>query len=68
MQQIIDHLDEVSVEELQAALNDLSEAIGADENVMPPTIDAVKAYATMDEIMAVFEEYYGSYQGTISLA
>jgi len=29
---------------------------------MPYVIDAVKAYATMGEIMGVFEEHYGSYQ------
>jgi len=29
---------------------------------MPYTIDAVKTYASMGEIMQVFENHYGSYQ------
>jgi methylmalonyl-CoA mutase N-terminal domain/subunit len=35
---------------------------------MPAIIDAVKAYATMGEIMTVFEAEYGSYQETVSPA
>jgi methylmalonyl-CoA mutase N-terminal domain/subunit len=35
---------------------------------MPPIIDAVKVYATMGEIMGVFQDHYGSYQETVSLA
>ncbi|MFD1587440.1 methylmalonyl-CoA mutase family protein [Halorientalis brevis] len=50
------------------ALESVREAIANDENVMPSIIAAVKAYATMGEIMAVFEEYYGSYQETVGLA
>jgi methylmalonyl-CoA mutase N-terminal domain/subunit len=57
--------DDEAVEE---ALDALDEAITADENVMDPIIDAVKAYATMGEIMAVFEAQYGAYQETIGLA
>jgi methylmalonyl-CoA mutase N-terminal domain/subunit len=57
--------DDEAVEE---ALDALDEAITADENVMDPIIDAVKAYATMGEIMAVFEAQYGVYQETIGLA
>jgi methylmalonyl-CoA mutase N-terminal domain/subunit len=53
---------------VDAALDDISEAIEADENVMPPIIDAVKAYATMGEIMEVFEDHYGAHQETVSLA
>ena len=57
--------DDEAVEEV---LDALDEAIAADENVMDPIIDAVKAYATMGEIMAVFEAQYGAYQETIGLA
>jgi methylmalonyl-CoA mutase N-terminal domain/subunit len=53
---------------VEAALDDLQDAIDADENVMPAIIDAVKAYATMGEIMNVFEAEYGSYQETVSIA
>jgi methylmalonyl-CoA mutase N-terminal domain/subunit len=49
-------------EEVQRTLDALAEAIEADKNVMPPIIDAVKAYATMGEIMTVFEEHYGAYK------
>jgi methylmalonyl-CoA mutase N-terminal domain/subunit len=35
---------------------------------MPYIVDAVKAYATMGEIMNLFERQYGSYQESIGLA
>ncbi|WP_435126764.1 acyl-CoA mutase large subunit family protein [Halobaculum sp. D14] len=57
--------DDDAVREALAALDD---AIDADENVMPAVIDAVKAYATMGEIMDVFEARYGSYREKIGLA
>jgi methylmalonyl-CoA mutase N-terminal domain/subunit len=50
------------------ALAALDEAITGDENVMPYIVDAVKAYATMGEIMNLFERHYGSYQESIGLA
>ncbi len=49
-------------EEVTAKLAALEESLKADENVIPPTIEAVKTYATMGEIMAVFEEHYGAYK------
>jgi len=52
-------------EAVEAALAAVEEAIEHDENVMPAIVDAVKAYATMGEIMSVFEERYGSYQETV---
>jgi len=30
--------------------------------------EAVKAYATMGEIMAVFEDHHGAYQETVGMA
>jgi len=45
----------------------LREASEAGENVMPAVVDAVKAYATMGEIMAVFEAQYGRYRETVGL-
>jgi methylmalonyl-CoA mutase N-terminal domain/subunit len=53
---------------VEAALSAVGEAIEGEDNVMPPIIDAVKAYATMGEIMAVFEDHYGAYQETVGLA
>ena len=68
----LDRLAEVKAgrddEAVEARLAALDEAVRADENVMPPIIDAVKAYATMGEIMAVFEDNYGSYQETVRVA
>jgi methylmalonyl-CoA mutase N-terminal domain/subunit len=52
---------------VEAALDALQEVVAADENVMPALVDAVKAYATMGEIMQVFEAEYGQYRETISL-
>jgi methylmalonyl-CoA mutase N-terminal domain/subunit len=68
----LDRLAEVKAERddaaVQESLEAIDEAIENDENVMPPIIDAVKAYATMGEIMGVFEDHYGSYQETVGLA
>ncbi|XVH30796.1 methylmalonyl-CoA mutase family protein [Haloferacaceae archaeon DSL9] len=55
-------------ERVRAALDELRAAIENDENVMPALVDAVKVYVTMGEIMAVFEEIYGSYREPIGLA
>ncbi|WP_330632993.1 acyl-CoA mutase large subunit family protein [Halocatena halophila] len=49
---------------VKASLTALAETIEAGDNVMPAIIDAVKVYATMGEIMSVFEDEYGSYQET----
>jgi len=53
---------------VEAALDDLRGAIETDENTIPYIIDAVKAYATMGEIMGVFEAEYGSFQETLGVA
>ncbi len=50
---------------VEAALTSLEEAIESGENTMPAILEAVKAYATMGEIMAVFEAEHGSYQETV---
>ena len=65
-------LEEVKAERddeaVEAALATLDDAIEADDNVMPAIVDAVKAYASMGEIMSLFEDHYGSYQETVSVA
>jgi methylmalonyl-CoA mutase N-terminal domain/subunit len=53
---------------VEAALDELRDVVADGGNVMPVVIDAVKAYATMGEIMAVFEAEYGSYQETANVA
>ncbi|MFA9417443.1 methylmalonyl-CoA mutase [Natrinema sp. HArc-T2] len=53
-------------EAVDATLEALSDAITSDENVMPYIVDAVKAYATMGEIMQVFQDHHGAYREEIS--
>ncbi|GAB3676461.1 acyl-CoA mutase large subunit family protein [Halopiger thermotolerans] len=67
--------DERDDEAVDAALSALADAIaddggegGRDENVMPYIVDAVKAYATMGEIMQVFEDRYGAYREEVTPA
>ncbi|MWV39900.1 methylmalonyl-CoA mutase family protein [Natrialba sp. INN-245] len=66
----LERLERVKAERDDAAvettLEALSDTIEAGENVMPPIVDAVKAYATMGEIMQVLEDHHGSYQETAS--
>ena len=65
LERVKDERDDDAVAETLAALD---EAIENDENVMPYIVDAVKAYATMGEIMETFEEQYGQYSERIGLA
>ncbi|MBP1987026.1 acyl-CoA mutase large subunit family protein [Halolamina salifodinae] len=53
---------------VEAALDDLREAVEAGENLMPHVITAVKAYASMGEIMDVFEAEHGGYREKVGLA
>jgi methylmalonyl-CoA mutase N-terminal domain/subunit len=57
--------DERDDEAVETALSALAEATRNDENVVPAVVDAVKAYATMGEIMGVFEAEYGTYRETV---
>jgi methylmalonyl-CoA mutase N-terminal domain/subunit len=51
--------DEGTVKENLAQLKQAAEG---SENLMPPILDAVKAYATLGEICDVMREVYGEYQ------
>ena len=53
-----DRRDDVS---LRAALVDLREAATAGENVLPATVAAVKAYATIGEVVAVLRDVHGGW-------
>ncbi len=68
----LERLEQVKAERddeaVEAALEAISDAIDADENVMPTIVDAVKVYASMGEIMGVFEDHYGSYRETLGVA
>ena len=44
------------------ALASLREAAQGDENVMPHIVDAVKSYATVQEISDVLREEFGEYK------
>ena len=47
--------------EVRRTLENLHHACEGDENTMPAIIEAVKAYATLGEIMDVFRSAFGSY-------
>ncbi|WP_423996700.1 acyl-CoA mutase large subunit family protein [Halorubrum trapanicum] len=68
----LDRLESVKAERdddaVDAALDDLRDAVEAGENAMPEIVAAVKAYATMGEIMDVFEAEHGSYRERIGVA
>ena len=50
--------DNVAVEK---ALRELADAARGTDNLMPPIIEAVRAYATLGEIMGVFRQVFGEY-------
>ena len=60
--------DERDDEAVTEALEAIDGAIENGENTIPYIIDAVKEYATMGEIMEVFEAQHGQYQEKIGLA
>jgi len=47
-----------------AALNGLRSAARESRNVVPPCVEAVKAYANVGEIVAVLRDVQGSWQPT----
>ena len=62
----VDRLDAVKDERdddaVEAALGAVGDAAAGDDNVVPPIVDAVKAYATVGEISDVLREEFGEYQ------
>jgi methylmalonyl-CoA mutase N-terminal domain/subunit len=46
---------------MEKALRELEDAARGDVNLMPPIIEAVRAYATLGEIMGVFRKVFGEY-------
>ena len=48
--------------EVAEKLRALEQAARGSENLMPPLLDAVKAYATLGETMDVFRQVFGEYQ------
>ncbi len=47
---------------VEAALRVVAESCAAGINLMPPVIEAVKAYATLGEVCDVFRERFGTYR------
>ncbi len=52
---------------LQRSLDELRLAATNGENIMPATIDAVRAYATLGEMTAILKEVYGEFQEPVRL-
>ena len=48
--------------EVAGRLKDLETAARGDDNLMPTLLEAVRAYATLGEMMGVFREVFGEYQ------
>jgi methylmalonyl-CoA mutase N-terminal domain/subunit len=49
-------------EKVQACLDRVGEACAGDRNVMEPIIEAVKEYATLQEVCDVFRDVFGVYR------
>ena len=45
-------------------LRSLEQAARREDNLMPPLMEAVKAYATLGEMMGVFRDVFGEYQSS----
>jgi methylmalonyl-CoA mutase N-terminal domain/subunit len=62
----VDRLETVRAERddeaVEAALVALRETARGDDNLLPPIVDAVKAYATVGEIANVLRDEFGEYQ------
>jgi methylmalonyl-CoA mutase N-terminal domain/subunit len=51
-------------EEVRRCLEELKRAARGDENTMYPILDAVRAYATVQEISDALKEVFGDYRET----
>jgi len=62
----VEHLEAVREERddeaVEAALVSLRETAQGDDNLLPPIVDAVKAYATVGEISNVLRDEFGEYR------
>ena len=68
----LERLDEVrsrrSEPEVRRTLTRLRDAAaGGTENLMPPTLDCVRAYATIGEVMSTLREVFGTYREPIDI-
>ncbi len=60
LESVREERDDEVVEERLAAVRDAAQS---EQNLMPPLIDAVKAYATVGEICNVLRDEFGEYKG-----
>ena len=56
-----------SESEVRRTLARLRDAAAGSENVMPATVDCVRAYATIGEVTSKLREVFGSYQEPIDI-
>jgi len=50
---------------IKAALNEIESTARSDANLMPPILEAVKAYATVGEISDILRKVFGEYQESV---
>jgi methylmalonyl-CoA mutase N-terminal domain/subunit len=53
-------------EDVSRTLGNLTDAARNDDNLLPPMLDAVRAYATLGEIRGALEDVYGRFKEPIS--
>jgi methylmalonyl-CoA mutase N-terminal domain/subunit len=67
----LERLDEVrsrrSETEVRRTLARLRAAAAGTENLMPATLDCVRAYATIGEVMGTLRDVFGTYQEPIDI-
>ncbi len=54
-------------EAVTVSLGELRQAAGQGQNIMPATMEAVRAYATLGEITAVLKDVYGEFREPVGL-
>jgi methylmalonyl-CoA mutase N-terminal domain/subunit len=52
---------------VERALGRLKDAAAADENVMPATVECVRAYATLGEVCGALREVFGTFQEPLDI-
>ena len=67
----LDRLNEVRTRRsegaVRRAVERLRDAAAAEENVMPHTLECVRAYATVGEVMGALREVFGTYREPVGI-
>jgi methylmalonyl-CoA mutase N-terminal domain/subunit len=53
--------------QVESTLEELRQAANGRGNIMPPLIDAVKAYATVGEITDILRDIFGSFKEPVQI-